>query len=185
MGCQEISSRLQLLLHLSASPRDFQDSRGTDASQLWSVACGGWLHPNLLQHRTSSIPELSSSPPWSLQSVWISRKLTKKATPLHPFFQAGKPFPRGRHSSSLIKPMGYRGSQPLCSPCSVATWQPVPAGERDAGLGSRWWPVVGCVRLSPGGWIPSHQSNGIRINDCCLIPGPALPSVSANQIQHF
>lgn len=41
--------------------------------------------------------------------------------------------------------MGHRGSQPHCSPCSVATWQPVPAGDRDRGMlaldavGGLWW----------------------------------------------
>lgn len=189
VGCQGSAADCSCSFTFSASPRNFQDSRGTDASQLCSVASGGWIHPNSLQHRTSSIPELSSSPPWSQQSAWISRQLMRKATPLHPFSRQQNLFPgegTAAHQAHGIQGLSASWQeQPHCSPCSVATWQPGPGRERDAGFGSPWWPVVGCVRLSPGGWIPSHQSNGIRINDCCSIPGPALPSVCANQIQCF
>lgn len=70
----------------------------------------------------------------------------KKATPLHPFSRQQDLFLRegtAPHRADGIE--GFSGSQqeqPLCSPCSVATWQLVPAGERDAGLdpvGGLWW----------------------------------------------
>ena len=195
MRCQGSAADFNCSCTISARPGDFQGPGGTDASQLRSVTSDGWMHPELLQHRNRSIPELPSSPPQSQQSTWISRELMKKPTPpLHPFSRQ-QSFSPGEGKQLLSKPMGYKGSQPpgrhgpsaapVPWPALVAAWQPVPARERNVGFGSRWWPVVGCVRLSPGGWIPSHQSNGIRINDCCSIPGPALPSFCPNQIQHF
>jgi len=71
---------------ISARPGGFQGPRGTDASQLRSVTSDGWLHPDPLQRRTRSVPELSSYPPHFQRSTWISSELVKKATPpLHPF----------------------------------------------------------------------------------------------------
>lgn len=195
MGCQGSAADFNCSCTISARPEDFQGCGGLDSSQLRSVTGDGWMHLDLLRRWTCSIPKLSSYPPRSQQSTWISRELMKKATPpLHPFSRQ-QSFSPGESKQLLSKLKGYGGSQPFgrhgpaAAPAPwltlVATWQPVPAGERDFGFGSRWWPMVGCIRLSPRGRIPSHQSNGIRINDCCLIPGPALPSFCANQIQHF
>lgn len=138
VGCQGSAADCNCSFTFSASPRDFQDSRGTDASQLRSVARGGWIHPNLLQHRTSSIPELSSSPPWSQQSVLISRKLMKKATPLHPFSRQQNLFP-GEGTS----PWDTGVLSPTAAP---ALW---PRGSRSQpGTGTEgcwlWMPLVAC-----------------------------------------
>lgn len=195
VGCQGSAADFNCSCTISARPGDFQGPGGMDASQLRSVTSDGWMHPHLLQHRTHSIPKLSGYLPQSQQSTLISWELMEKATlSLHPFSRQ-QSFSAGEGKQLLSKLMGYGGlhtpgrhspaAAPAPWPALMAMWQLVPAGERDVGFGSRWWPAVGCVCLSPGEWILSHQSNGIRINDCCSIPGPALPSFCTNQIQHF
>lgn len=140
VGCQG-SADCSCSFTFLASPRDFQDSRGTGTSQLWSVTSGRWIYPNLLQHRTSSIPELSRSPPCSQQSVWISRKLMKKVTPLHPFSRQQNLFPG--ESTAPHQADGIQG---------FSAWQqeqPLLCGHVAAGPSQGegcwvWIPLVAC-----------------------------------------
>lgn len=104
--CQGSGADFNCSCTISARPGLLQRPGGMDASQLWSVTSDGWMHPDSLQHRTCSIPKLSSYPPQSQQSTWISREPMKKSTPpLHPFAKQ-QSFSLGRGKQLLSKPMG-------------------------------------------------------------------------------
>lgn len=91
-------------------------------------------------------------------------------------FQAAKLIPSGRQEAPQ-QADGVRRftaswqAQPCCSPSPCGHGAAGPGQREERWFGSRWWPVVGSVERSPGGRIPLHQSYGIRINDCCSIPG--------------
>lgn len=140
VGCRGSAADCGRSCTISARPGDSQDPRGTDASRLQSVTSDGWMHLDLLQHRTRSVPKLSGYPPRSQQSTWISRAQIKKATPpLHPFSRQQN-FSPGEGKQLLSKPMGYGGSQPpgRHGPCGSRS-QP---GSGTLGLdpvGGPWW----------------------------------------------
>lgn len=110
VGCWESVADCGCSCTVSTRPGDFQGPRGMDASQLQSVTSDGWMHLDLLQRRTRSVPELSSYPPRSQHG--FQRELMKKVTPpLHPFSRQ-QSFSPGEGTQLLNKLMGYGGSQP-------------------------------------------------------------------------
>lgn len=169
--------------HTAATPRDLQGPRGYQCSQFQPVP--HWEHP-------------SCSPFASEQDLLCPRALQRHATvpaaredaeggdeESHPLLRpspSSQALPRGRACSSSAAPLAASCLSQISSGCPPAAPPPhcahrgrAAAGPGRAGtllwdpVGGPWWDAFA---FPPGGWIPSHQSHGIRINDCCSDPRP-------------